>query len=77
MSDVGAQSILFDVFGRLMQAQRTDGRWQLFLVGAEGKKRPVPDVSVPPHLSAEELLTFLDDLYHEFASPSHPSVRSC
>lgn len=77
MSDMDAESFLFDVFGRLMQAQRIDGQWQLFWVGAEGKKRPVPDVSVPPHLSAEELLTFLDDLYHEFASPSHPSVRRC
>ena len=77
MSDEQAESLLLDVFGRLMQAQRTEGRWQLFLVGTEGKKRPVPDVSVPPHLSAEELLTFLDDLYHEFASPSHPSVRQC
>ena len=72
-----SESHLFDVFGRMMQAQRVDGRWQLFLVGAEGKKRLVPDVSVPPHLSAEELLTFLDDLHHEFASPSHPSVRRC
>lgn len=70
-----SESHLFDVFGRMMQAQRVDGRWQLFLVGAEGKKRPVPDVSVPPHLSANELLTFLEDLYHEFASTSHPSVR--
>ena len=77
MRDREAECLLFDVFGRVMQAQRTDGRWQLFLVGAEGKKRPVPDVSVPPHLSADELLTFLDDLYHEFASPSHPSVRRC
>jgi hypothetical protein len=77
MNEMNAESLLFNVFGRMMQAQRTDGRWQLFLVGAEGKKRPVPDVTVPPHLSAEELLTFLDDLYHEFATPSHPSVRRC
>jgi hypothetical protein len=77
MSDKETESLLFDVFGRMMQAQRADGSWQLFLLGAEGKKRPVPDVSVPPHLSADELLTFLDDLYHEFASPSHPSVRRC
>lgn len=77
MSDRETESLLFDVFGRLMQAQRTEGRWQLFLVGAEGKKRPVSDVSVPPHLSAEELLTFVDDQYHEFASPSQPSVRRC
>ena len=77
MSNTKAESLLFDVFGRIMQAQRIDGRWQLFLVGDEGKKRPVPDVTVPPHLSAEELLTFLDDVYHEYASPSHPSVRRC
>ncbi|MDH5739000.1 MAG: hypothetical protein OEY77_01600 [Nitrospira sp.] len=75
MSDTKAESILFDMFGRLMQAQRRDGCWQLFLVGAEGKKRPVPDVSVPPHPSAEEPLTFLDDLHHKLVSSAHPSVR--
>jgi hypothetical protein len=40
MSDLKAESLLFDVFGRMMQAQRTDGGWQPFLVGAEGKKQP-------------------------------------
>jgi hypothetical protein len=77
MSENQAKSILFDVFGRTMRAERANGRWQLFLVGAEGKKRPVPDVVVPPDLTAEELTTFLDDLFHEQASPSHPSVRRC
>jgi hypothetical protein len=68
MSRRAAASILFDVFGRVIRAGRADGRCQLFLVGPEVKQRPVPDVVVPPQLTAEELLTFLDDLFHEFAS---------
>ncbi|MDH4154202.1 MAG: hypothetical protein OEV01_10500 [Nitrospira sp.] len=59
----------------MTQTQPIDSHWKLFLVGAEGKKRPVLDVSVPPHLSPEELLTDRDDLYHESASPSHLSVQ--
>jgi hypothetical protein len=74
MSDMEAESLLFDVFGRMMQTKRTDGRWQLVLFGAEGKNGPCTDVSVPSHLSAEDVLTFLDDLYHEFASPP---IRPC
>lgn len=77
MSQKQTDSILFDVFGRMMRAERANGWWQLFLIGTEGKKRPVPDVVVPPELTANELAAFLDDLFHEYASASHPSVRRC
>ena len=72
MSQKQTESILFDVFGRMMRAERANERWQLFLIGPEGKKRPVPDVVVPPELTANELATFLDDLFHEYASPFPP-----
>jgi hypothetical protein len=75
MNEPLTEAILFDVFGRTMRVERVNEQWQLFLVGTEGKKRPVPDILVPPHLTAVELTTFLDDLYHEYASPSHPSVK--
>lgn len=75
MSNLRPESLLLDVFGRTMQAVRAEGRWSLFLVGNEGKKRLVQDVVVPSELSKDELIGFLDDLYHEWATPAHPSVR--
>lgn len=77
MGQTDSESIVLDVFGRTMRAERTNGQWRLYLVGAEGKKRPVPDITVPPELTAEKLPAVLDDLFHEHASPSHPSVRRC
>jgi hypothetical protein len=77
MSQKQTESILFDVFGRMVRAERTNGRWQLFLIGTEDKKRPVPDVIVPPELTVNELAVFLDDLFHKYTSPSHPLVRRC
>ena len=58
MSQNQTESILFDVFGRMMQAERANKQWQLFLIGPEGTKRPVPDVVVPPELTANELANF-------------------
>lgn len=67
--------MMLDVFGRMMQAVRTDRGWTLFLVGSEGKKRPVQEPVPPAELSDDELLSYFDDLYHEWASPAHPSVQ--
>lgn len=75
MSDFRRERLAFDIFGRTIQAMRTDGKRYLYQVGAEGKKRPMTDVAVPPDLTADELAGFLDELYHERASPAHPSVR--
>ena len=58
MSQKQTESILFDVFGRMMQAERANKQWQLFFIGPEGTKRPVPDVVVPPELTANELANF-------------------
>ncbi|WP_459171190.1 DUF7661 family protein [Vibrio campbellii] len=37
-------------------------------------QRPIRDFVVPPSLDEDELLTYLDDMYHEHASATHPCV---
>jgi hypothetical protein len=32
-----------------------------------GKRTPLNDVVVPPNLETQELATYLDDIFHEFA----------
>lgn len=67
--------ILVDVLGRMAHLVRMEGGWQLFLLGNEGKKRLVQEFAVAPSMSEAEVLDYLDDLYHEWASESHPRVR--
>lgn len=69
-----AKPILVDVFGRMAQLVRMEGGWQLFLLGNEGKKRLVQEFAAAPSMSEAEVLDYLDDLYHEWASESHPRV---
>ncbi|MGZ3722135.1 MAG: DUF7661 family protein [Bdellovibrionales bacterium] len=64
-----------DVFGRQMQVLREGDRWSLFLLGADGKKRPVHDIVIPANMNEDQVLVYIADIFHEFASPEKPGVR--
>jgi hypothetical protein len=64
----------FDVFGKIISAERTDTGWRLFVLGAEGKRSPA-DVVVPDFVTEHELAQYLDDIFHEWASPDRPCVK--
>lgn len=64
----------FDVFGTVMSAERSAGGWRLFVHGADGKRRPA-DAAVPPSVAEEDLQQYLDDLFHESATPAKPCVK--
>lgn len=70
-----ADAMLLDVFGKQIQAVKTEGGWDLFEVGHERKRRLLRNVVVPSGLSEKELERFLDDLFHEYATATHPRVR--
>ncbi|WP_237064815.1 DUF7661 family protein [Microbulbifer guangxiensis] len=64
-----AERLEFDIYGRftLLLVREAQG-WRVYRKG-EGRSRPEPGLAIPPDLSAEELPTFLDDWYHEYAAP--------
>jgi len=66
--------IRFDVYGTPMQVERDATGWRLFRIGGEGKKSPV-QASIPEFIAEDELGQFLDDLFHENATPTHPVVK--
>jgi len=66
--------ITFDVFGKVMMAERLAQGWTLFTVGADGKRSPA-EVPIPHFVSENEIGQYLDDIFHEAASARHPSVR--
>ncbi|VWD39152.1 hypothetical protein BLA50215_05249 [Burkholderia lata] len=63
----------FNVFGRLLAVVRKNDRWLVFVLGAEGKRRPA-DLHIPSTLSADELAQYLGDLLHEAATPRYNEV---
>lgn len=59
----------FDVYGRLrLEVVRQDGEWRIFSIGA-GLRSPVLDIVVPADLEPAHLRGFLEDIYHEYATP--------
>ncbi|MCG8565836.1 MAG: hypothetical protein MI747_12215 [Desulfobacterales bacterium] len=64
----------FQVFGRTMDIQRMNHRWQVYLLGQDGKRRLLHEVLIPSHVPDHELETYLEDLLHEWASPGKDQV---
>ena len=64
-----------DVFGTVVEASKSDAGWKVFYSGDEGVKRPATDIVIPRHVDESEVLTYLADLRHEFATPRHPKVE--
>ena len=58
----------FDIFGRYeIEVARDAATWKAFRVG-EGKRVPL-NLAIPPNLKEDEVQTYLDDLFHELATP--------
>ena len=68
------QRLAFDVFGRRVDVEATDGGWIAFYPGDDGKRR-VAEFSIPSDLDADGILRYLDDLFHEAAIAQHSAVR--
>jgi hypothetical protein len=69
-----ATQIKLDVYGKAMLAEHGAGGWRVFELGADGKRREVR-IAVPEFIEDNEIDQYLDDLYHENATPAHPCVR--
>ncbi|WP_241300593.1 DUF7661 family protein [Burkholderia stabilis] len=63
----------FNAFGRLLAVVRKNGRWAVFDLGTEGKRRPA-NLQIPSALAANELAQYLGDLLHENATPKYNEV---
>ena len=60
----------FDIYGRLqILVEQSEKGYQLYVLGAEGKKRPFHDFEIPEKLPFDGLDSYLDDMFHELAMP--------
>ena len=64
----------FDVFGKIMIVEPSTNGWQVFVLGGDGK-RSLSDVVIPDFVQEHELGQYLDDLFHELATPTNPCIR--
>lgn len=65
-----------DVFGRkTLEIVRRDNKWLAFYCGSEGKKRAADDLRIPASLSEEEVLGYVADIYHEYATAEFNTVK--
>lgn len=57
------------IYGQNFEVIKTDGKWEVFILGQEGKKRPAQDIVIPSIINEEDLVSYLEDLLHEYARP--------
>ena len=65
----------FDVFGKHMVIERQNEQWLLFNVSAQGMLFRNADVAIPAEMADVELLTYLDDLFHESATIENAEIK--
>jgi hypothetical protein len=59
----------FDVYGRFrLEVQRENDSWVVYRLSL-GRRVKLNDLIVPNVLEAEEIATFLDDIFHELSGP--------
>jgi hypothetical protein len=75
MGEAIMQAIRVDVFGRQVVVEESARGWLVFYVGQEGKRRLAEDIVVPRSVAAEDMVQYLADLCHEWASARHPQVK--
>ncbi len=63
-----------DLFGRKIEVLRSKEIWKIFYLGSEGKKRLADDILIPSHICEEEIIDYLEDLFHEWSTKKHKHV---
>jgi hypothetical protein len=66
----------FNIFNRfLIGIEKTSNQWSVFYLGNEGKKRLANDVVIPSDITDKQLVGYLSDLFHEFATVENSQVK--
>jgi hypothetical protein len=59
----------FNIYGRFqLEVRRDNESWEVYRLGL-GKRAKLNDVAIPSTLEAEEIATYLDDVFHELSGP--------
>ncbi len=72
---VMSKLIKLEVFGRQVMAAKSGQGWQIYCLSEDGKRRPALDIMVPAFVTESEIVNFIADLCHEWATDKYPEVR--
>lgn len=57
----------FNIYGRFqVEVRRENDTWAVYRAEL-GKRARLDDVIIPPNVAAQEIATWLDDVFHEYA----------
>lgn len=62
-----------NAYGRLLEVVREHGEWIIYRLG-EGTRARTNDVVIPAEYSDAEVITYLEDILHEAATPERPRI---
>jgi hypothetical protein len=66
----------FDIYGRMqLLVEQDKGGYRMYILGAEGKRRPFNEFTIPDNLTLDELTPYLDEMLHELAKPGQRVLR--
>ena len=63
-----------NVYGRKFEVIKSEGKWKVFILGDEGKKRIADQITIPSNIVESELINYISDMYHEWTSPTNNEV---
>lgn len=66
--------MIYNIYGRKFEIIESNQAWKVFILGNDGKKRPVNDFFIPSTVRENGLERYLEDLLHEWAVPG--KIRS-
>lgn len=64
----------FSIYGQRVDIERVGSSWRVLSVGPDGQRSPARFV-VPDFIEQQELVQYLEDLFHENAMPHNGDVR--
>jgi len=64
----------FNVYDKKIEVTKVSGNWIVFYIGNEGKNRTAYDIVIPDELKENEIKNYLEDLLHEWATPSNNKI---
>lgn len=67
--------MIIDLYGREIEVLRGSEGWKVFYRSGDGKKRDAGDIVIPANIAEPELVAYLADIYHEYATERNPQVR--
>ncbi|AXE35226.1 GNAT family N-acetyltransferase [Chromobacterium phragmitis] len=73
VASIAAGRLRFNVYGQVLAVERREAGWRAFWSGGDGKRRPA-DFIIPDDLAASDLAQYLEDLFHENATPHNGEV---